>query len=84
MKPESASSRAPSATSKKPLYHFSTEDKARLIESFDMFDANSDGVIDKIELKKILDAVNETDKPYEMEQVEKIIAAVDKNGDGKI
>ena len=35
-----------------------------------MFDTNNDGVIDKFELKKILDAVNETDKPYEMEQVE--------------
>ena len=45
-------------------------DESELMDMVRKVDTNNDGVIDKFELKKILDAVNETDKPYEMEQVE--------------
>ena len=55
------------------MYKFTKEDRDQLLESFELFDQNNDGVIDKQELKHILDAVNETEKPYDMEMVEKII-----------
>ena len=52
--------------------------------AFNTFDENGDGSIDSEELKKILDAVSESDSEYTLEEVEKIIAEADSGGDGKI
>ena len=54
------------------------------MEAFNVFDENEDGVIDKHELKKVLDAVSETDHIYEEDEVIKIMSTVDSSGDGKI
>ena len=65
-------------------HNFSAEDKEKLLDAFDVFDENNDGVIDKHELKKVLDAVSETDHIYEEDEVIKIMNTVDSSGDGKI
>ena len=43
-----------SLVSKKPSHNFPKEDETKLLEAFDIFDANNDGVIDKYEMLNIL------------------------------
>ena len=64
----SSAKRAPEEE-KKPAHGFSNEDRDRLLEAFDCFDRNDDQVIDKYELKDILDAVSENETVYDLEQV---------------
>ena len=78
-----ASRKNESAQEESP-HNFSAEDKEKLLDAFDVFDENNDGVIDKYELKKILEAVSETDHIYEEDEVIKIMNTVDSSGDGKI
>ena len=72
----------PPAQEKK--HNFKPDVEAQLMQAFETIDENGDGTLEAMELKQVLDAVSEGQKPYELEEVEAIIATVDVDGSGSI
>ena len=55
--------------------------KEELLEAFDVFDKNNDGFIDREELKRVMDTL---DQEITDQEAEEMINECDINGDGKV